>query len=91
MFDIFAQLKEDSWFRAPMQEMETITICRQSGYRNSASCNDIDTVFVTREGLQSASCPFHKLVHLTSNKKFRVHNETDFKLFFGRLTGTFAL
>ena len=77
MFDIFSQLKEDSWFRAPAQEMETITICRQSGYRNSEWCNDVDTVFVTREGLQSAACPFHKLVHLTSNKKFRVYNDCE--------------
>ena len=77
MFDIFSQLKEDSWFRAPAQEMETITICRQSGYRNSERCNDVDTVFVTREGLQSAACPFHKLVHLTSNKKFRVYNDCE--------------
>jgi penicillin-binding protein 1C len=77
MFDIFSQLKEDSWFRAPEQEMETITICRQSGFRNSDRCNDLDTVFVTREGLQSAACPFHKLVHLSSNKKFRVHNDCE--------------
>ena len=54
MFDIFSQLKDDSWFRAPAQEMEIITICSQSGYRNSAWCNDVDSVFVTREGLQSA-------------------------------------
>ena len=77
MFDIFSQLKDDSWFRAPAQEMERITICRQSGYRNSTWCNEVDSVFVTREGLQSAACPFHKLVHLTSNKKFRVHNDCE--------------
>ena len=77
MFDIFSQLKDDSWFRAPAQEMEMITICRQSGYRNSTWCNEVDSVFVTREGLQSAACPFHKLVHLTSNKKFRVHNDCE--------------
>ena len=77
MFDIFSQLKDDSWFRAPAQEMEVITICRQSGYRNSTWCNEVDSVFVTREGLQSAACPFHKLVHLTSNKKFRVNNDCE--------------
>ena len=73
MFDIFSQLKDDSWFRAPSQEMEMITICRQSGYRSSTWCNEVDSVFVTREVLQSAACPFHKLVHLTSIKIFRVH------------------
>lgn len=77
MFDVFAQLKEDSWFRAPKQEMEEITICRKSGYRNSSSCNDVDTVFVTRQALQTSSCPFHKLVHVTRNEKFRVHSECE--------------
>jgi penicillin-binding protein 1C len=74
MFDIFSQLKDDSWFQAPKQELDLATICHQSGYRNSAWCNDVDTVLVTRQGLQTPACPFHKLVHLTSNKKFRAHN-----------------
>ncbi|HYI78826.1 MAG TPA: penicillin-binding protein 1C [Chryseolinea sp.] len=77
MFDVFSQLKENSWFQAPKQEMERITICKQSGYRNSAHCNDMDTVFVTRQGLQSTACPYHKLVHVSSNRKFRVHNECE--------------
>jgi penicillin-binding protein 1C len=74
MFDIFTQLKEDDWFRAPLQEMEKITVCKQSGYRNSTWCNDVDTVSVTRRGLQTAACPFHKLVNVTVNGKFRVHS-----------------
>ena len=77
MFDVFSQLKENSWFQAPKQEMERITICKQSGHRNSAHCNDTDTVFVTRQGLQSTACPYHKLVHVSSNRKFRVHNECE--------------
>ena len=77
MFDIFSQLKENSWFQVPNQEMERITICKQSGYRSSAHCNDMDTVFVTLQGLQSTACPYHKLVHVSSNRKFRVHNECE--------------
>jgi penicillin-binding protein 1C len=77
MFNIFSLLKEDVWFRPPIQEMEPITVCKQSGYRNSVRCNDLDTVFVTRQGLQSLPCPFHKAVHVTSNGKFRVHSECE--------------
>lgn len=77
MFNIFSLLKEEVWFRPPIQEMERITVCKQSGYRNSARCNDLDTVFVTRQGLQSLPCPFHKAVHVTSNGKFRVHSECE--------------
>lgn len=77
MFDIFSQLRDDTWFRAPIQEMETITLCKKSGYRNSSWCNDIDTVRVSKQGLQTIPCPFHKPVHLTVNGKFRVHSECE--------------
>ena len=77
MFDVFSLLKENDWFKRPDQEMERITVCKQSGYRNSSWCNDVDTVFVTRLGLQSSACPFHKIVNITSNRKFRVHSECE--------------
>ena len=74
MFDLFSLLKEADWFYAPLQEMESVTVCKKSGYRNSKWCDDIDTVKISNAGLQSEACPFHKLVHLSSNLKFRVHN-----------------
>jgi penicillin-binding protein 1C len=77
MFDVFSQLKEEGWFKKPLQEMERITACAQSGYRNSPWCNDVDTVFVTRQGLQSGACPFHRLVNLAPDGKFRVHSECE--------------
>jgi len=77
MFDVFSQLHEETWFQPPLQEMERITVCKHSGYRNSKWCNGVDTVFVTRQGLQSVSCPFHRLVNLTPGGKFRVHSDCD--------------
>ena len=77
MFDIFSQLKGNSWFQAPLPEMEEITVCKQSGFRNSSLCNDVDTVLVAKEGLKAPPCPFHKLIHITSNGKFRVHSQCE--------------
>lgn len=74
MFDLFSLLKENEWFHAPLQEMESVTVCKKSGYRNSSWCDLIDTVKISNAGLQSEACPFHKLVHLSPNRKFRVHN-----------------
>jgi penicillin-binding protein 1C len=73
MFDLFSLLKEDEWFYAPLQEMESVTVCKESGYRNSKWCDDIDTLKISNAGLQTEACPFHKLVHLSSSLKFRVH------------------
>ncbi len=77
MFDIFSQLPSTGWFQQPKIEMEQITICSQSGHRNTALCNQVDTVWVTKAGLQTTPCPYHKKVHLLSNKKFRVHSECE--------------
>lgn len=74
MFDLFSLLKENEWFLPPLQEMESVTVCKTSGFRNSAWCDEIDTVKITHAGLQTEQCPYHKLVHLSSNRKFRVHN-----------------
>jgi penicillin-binding protein 1C len=77
MFDIFSQLKDDEWFRAPRMEMTSVTVCRQSGFRNSNWCRDVDTVYIHRQGLQSLPCPFHKTIHLTANGRHRVHSECE--------------
>ena len=75
MFDLFSVLKEDQWFYPPLPEMQNVTICKKSGYRNSPWCDQIDTVKISRAGLQTEACPYHKIVHLSANKKFRVHNQ----------------
>jgi penicillin-binding protein 1C len=77
MFDIFSRLKEDSWFKPPIVEMEYVTVCKQSGYRNGASCNAVDTVFIGKQGLQSLPCPYHKLIHTTANGKYRIHQQCE--------------
>ena len=77
MFDIFSQLPNTGWFQQPKIEMEQITICSQSGHRNTILCDKIDTVWVTKAGLQTPPCPYHKRIHLSSDKKFRVHSECE--------------
>lgn len=74
MFDIFAQLRENTWFRQPHMEMATATVCRQTGYRNSALCTDVDTISVLKKGLETSACPFHRKVHTDKEQKFRVHS-----------------
>ena len=75
MFELFSLLKENQWFHPPLAEMKNITVCKKSGYRNSPWCEELDTVKISSAGLQTESCPFHKLVHLSKNKKFRVNND----------------
>ncbi|HEX6892046.1 MAG TPA: penicillin-binding protein 1C [Chryseolinea sp.] len=74
MFDIFSQLEGGPWFQMPRMEMERITVCALSGQRNTGICDDVDTVWVTKRGLESFPCSFHKIIHTTADRKYRVHS-----------------
>jgi penicillin-binding protein 1C len=75
LFDIFSQLDGYTWFTKPSAEMERITICHESGFRNSTLCNVVDTIWISRAGLNSPSCPYHKKIYLSANKKFQVNSQ----------------
>ncbi len=73
LFDIFSLLPGNTWFKPPTSEMEKIPVCTKSGYRISELCEAADTIWVTKAGLQTTACPYHKKIHLSKDKKFRVH------------------
>lgn len=77
MFDIFSRLSGNAWFAKPHQEMREVIVCRKSGYRVSALCTERDTVDVTRAGLETAACPYHKILHLTKDLKYQVHSDCE--------------
>jgi penicillin-binding protein 1C len=74
MFDIFSQLPDNRWFNEPLPELYKVTICKVSGFRASSVCNGLDTISVTKSGLATILCPFHKTVHLTTDLKYQVHD-----------------
>lgn len=73
MFDIFAQLKGASWFAEPRAEMKQITICAQSGQRVGEFCPSAYSAQVVSAGLSSAPCSYHRQIHLTHDRRFRLH------------------
>jgi penicillin-binding protein 1C len=75
MFDIFNLLpRSKSWFRQPYDEMTRIAACRQSGYRAGEYCEEVDSVWVTQAGLSTGVCPYHRLIHLDKDEKYRVNS-----------------
>jgi penicillin-binding protein 1C len=77
LFDIFSLLPGNAWFKPPTSEMEKIPVCTKSGYRISELCETADTIWVTKAGLQTTACLYHKKIHLSKDKKFRVHTECE--------------
>jgi penicillin-binding protein 1C len=73
MFDIFARLKDRSWFEAPRSEMKQITVCAQSGQRNTNLCPTTYSAWVVPAGLSAAPCTYHRLIHVTHDHRYRLH------------------
>jgi penicillin-binding protein 1C len=75
MFDVFNLLPHSRhWFRQPYDEMSRIAVCRHSGHRAGEYCEDLDSIWVTQAGLLSGACPYHRLVHLDKDEKYRVNS-----------------
>jgi penicillin-binding protein 1C len=77
MFDIFEQLPNVKWFEQPYDEMQIIPVCQYSGHRATELCSPVDSVWVYNLGLKTRPCPYHQLVHLDKNEKYRVTSECE--------------
>ncbi len=77
MFDVFDILPRGKWFLSPDDEMVKVPICRQSGYRAGRWCNITDSLMIPETGLQTAVCPYHRLIHLDKSRRFRVSSDCE--------------
>jgi penicillin-binding protein 1C len=73
LFDIFSQLPQNTWFGKPNSELTDIAICSLSGARASEWCTDVDTLALAKAGLKTQACTNHKRIHLSADRKFRLH------------------
>lgn len=77
LFDIFSLLPGSGWFDKPYDEMEPMPICRLSGHKASPLCEQADTLDMPRPGNNTSLCPYHKLVHLSADGRFRVNSSCE--------------
>lgn len=75
MFSIFSQLPSTTWFERPLGELQKIVTCRKSGHRIGANCEMGDTLYVARAGLNTPPCPYHQLIHVSNDSRFRLHSD----------------
>jgi penicillin-binding protein 1C len=74
LFDLFGLLPESQWFSAPLDELVPGVVCRKSGYLAGPLCEDRDSVKIQATGIRSPVCPFHRIIHLSSDKQYRVNS-----------------
>lgn len=77
LFDLFSLLSGSAWFDMPYDELEEVLICRSSGHKASAICEPVDTMYIPRSGNTSGICPYHQLVHLSPDERFRVNSSCE--------------
>ena len=73
LFDVFNILPNGKWFTQPVEEMTQIPICSKSGYRTGRYCEDSDTIWILNKGLNTPSCPFHRIIHTDKSGEWQVH------------------
>lgn len=73
MFDIFNMLPASRWFRTPYQEYVEAEVCKKSGHLKGRFCEDSDTLLIVPSGLKAQTCPYHHIVNLSADEKFRVY------------------
>ncbi|HMJ48724.1 MAG TPA: penicillin-binding protein 1C, partial [Ferruginibacter sp.] len=79
MFDIFRLLPDvrsisgqPDWFKKPVENYSYIPVCRQTGFRANIDCTETDTLYMPPHAGKSPLCPYHKIIHLDQNSRFRV-------------------
>jgi len=78
LFDVFSSLPSKSdWFYKPFDELSPMPICRASGMRASPLCTAVDTLDILSTAVTSPLCSYHKLIHLSSDRKYAVHSQCE--------------
>jgi penicillin-binding protein 1C len=77
LFDLFSGLPGSKWFDKPEPEMVKVPICSKSGHRTSIYCDEADTVWIPKAGLETLPCPYHKQLHLSPDGMYQVHSNCE--------------
>ena len=75
MFSIFNILDQKvKWFSKPTTDLVKIKVCKQSGFKASQICDEVEFREYPKGAQKTKSCPFHKLIHLDQTGQFRVNS-----------------
>ena len=64
LFDLVGIMNSVPWFTPPYEEMTTVRVCSQSGYRAGPYCPETEEISICLNGLRSDACPYHRMIHL---------------------------
>jgi penicillin-binding protein 1C len=74
MFRVLNLLTDNSWFLTPYDDLKVERICHTSGYKAGQYCTETDSILTCEQGSRTTLCPYHILVHLDKQRKYRVNS-----------------
>ncbi len=77
LFDIFSLLPGGEWYDMPYDETRPMAVCHESGHKASPYCERVDTLYMPLSGDNTLPCPYHRLVHLSADGRFRVNSSCE--------------
>jgi penicillin-binding protein 1C len=77
LFDIFSRLEGTDWFSAPYDEMMEIPICKETGFKASHICPNVEYISLPKTCESAHVCPYHQMVHTSLDGKHRVNSSCE--------------
>lgn len=74
LFDVFSLLPATQWFDEPLDDEETMAVCRHSGMRASGICAETDSVRLPRQCMETGLCRYCRLAHLSPDGLWQVNS-----------------
>lgn len=76
LFDVFRLLPRKKWFAKPLNDLEEVVVCAQSGMLASEIC-PTKKQWISKNGKNSKLCKYHKSIHLDTTERFRVNSSCE--------------
>ena len=76
LFDVFNLLPRKKWFQTPLNDLQYAEVCTLSGHLAQDDCPKTKQL-ITRKGMKTSVCAYHKLVHLDATEQFRVNSSCE--------------
>lgn len=76
LFDLFRVFPRQKWFSKPLNDLEEVEVCSQSGMLPNEHCTTQNN-WIPLAGKKTKICSYHQLVHLDKTEQFQVNSSCE--------------
>ncbi|WP_231372700.1 penicillin-binding protein 1C [Aureivirga sp. CE67] len=77
LFSVFDILPNSDWFSPPLDDLYEAEVCEKSGKIATIYCDEKSTELLSKAGLETLPCNYHKRVHLDETEQFQVNSSCE--------------